>query len=621
MKLKKYQSGGIVYLPTVNQMGAAQQTAASSGSNDTEKVPGFTKEIISLIKENGLDSDVTVFLKKVQKTLDLANDPTGENLSLKEILKIQREANRVKQNYESYKTAENSLESQDAWAEPATTARGWLYVQDGESGEIKTINPNDYDPSKYTALTNQDLMNYRRSSPSFAFESNVLDNLSSAVGMKTITDYARALIKEFGKSSITGYTEKQAGKIREGMAHIVSGDLGDSASLVAAGPDGVYKISQEATVVDSNIKAALDYLKTTLPNSYQNILRAKAAAEGYNPEAMLLMMMYANTDRSYKADYDSIASKPSGSGSGSESSAQTQHTLAETYADGENGAPPQLLQITPEGSRSSLLVYGQNVGPVLEDRSGNPGNPSGTMNIAQLFEDAYGVRNVTSNTVVFGDQLINPEQLGGLVYNKSDMYRVVLPSKTINGGRDIVPDFELQDRITDIIENGKNSGADAATINRYIQQECPGAKYDPNTGAVELPNNRKHTFLTFGAEAADNYVDFNKDSKYLVKSDSNPDVYMMAAKYGKANINGNDLPRVEGSAELNGWFKSSRTARHLYTGNVFIPVTSSMSGTMVYNQEWIPKSSYTNITGRTIEHEKQMQVRDEFNSGVRQANW
>ena len=114
MKLKKYQSGGIVYLPTVNQMGAAQQTAASSGSNDTEKVPGFTKEIISLIKENGLDSDVTVFLKKVQKTLDLANDPTGENLSLKEILKIQREANRVKQNYESYKTAENSLESQDA---------------------------------------------------------------------------------------------------------------------------------------------------------------------------------------------------------------------------------------------------------------------------------------------------------------------------------------------------------------------------------------------------------------------------------------------------------------------------------------------------------------------------
>ena len=124
MRIKTYQGGGIVYLPTVNQIGAAQNTAASSGSSDIEKVPGFTKEVISLIKENGLDSDVTVFLDKVQKTLDLANDPTGENLSMKEILKIQREANRVKQNYASYQTAEKSLESQDAWSEPATTARG-----------------------------------------------------------------------------------------------------------------------------------------------------------------------------------------------------------------------------------------------------------------------------------------------------------------------------------------------------------------------------------------------------------------------------------------------------------------------------------------------------------------
>ena len=69
MRIKTYQGGGIVYLPTVNQIGAAQNTAASSGSSDIEKVPGFTKEVISLIKENGLDSDVTVFLNKVQKTL------------------------------------------------------------------------------------------------------------------------------------------------------------------------------------------------------------------------------------------------------------------------------------------------------------------------------------------------------------------------------------------------------------------------------------------------------------------------------------------------------------------------------------------------------------------------
>ena len=115
MRIKTYQGGGIVYLPTVNQMGAAQNTAASSGSSESAgKVPGFSKELIDLIKENCIDSDVTVFLNRVQKTLDLANDPTGENLSLKEILKIQRDANKVKQNLAAYKTAEQSLESQDA---------------------------------------------------------------------------------------------------------------------------------------------------------------------------------------------------------------------------------------------------------------------------------------------------------------------------------------------------------------------------------------------------------------------------------------------------------------------------------------------------------------------------
>ena len=126
MKIKVHQSGGIVYLPTVNRLeGAASSAASSSSSSSSEtKVPGFAKELISLIKENGLDSDVTVFLNQLQRTLDLANDPTGENLSMRDVLRAAQTANRVKRNYESYKTAEQSLEAQDAWAEPATTARG-----------------------------------------------------------------------------------------------------------------------------------------------------------------------------------------------------------------------------------------------------------------------------------------------------------------------------------------------------------------------------------------------------------------------------------------------------------------------------------------------------------------
>ena len=115
MKIRTHQSGGIVYLPTANRSeGAATSAASSSSSSSESKVPGFSKELISILKENGLDSDVTVFLRQLERTLDLANDPTGENLSMRDILRAQKLANQVKQNYESYKTAEKSLESQDA---------------------------------------------------------------------------------------------------------------------------------------------------------------------------------------------------------------------------------------------------------------------------------------------------------------------------------------------------------------------------------------------------------------------------------------------------------------------------------------------------------------------------
>ena len=203
MKIKKYQSGGIAYLPTVNRIeGAATygtaSSSSSSGDSSSGKVPGFSKEMLNFVKENGLNSDVTVFLNQLDRILLKSGDPTGENLSMRDILKAAQLANQVKQNYASYKTAENSLEAQDAWAEPATNARGWLYVRDLENNNITEIHPQDYDPTKHQSLTNQDLMNLRKEYPQFAFNSGMLDSLAQSVGMKTITDYVAKIIKDFG---------------------------------------------------------------------------------------------------------------------------------------------------------------------------------------------------------------------------------------------------------------------------------------------------------------------------------------------------------------------------------------------------------------------------------------
>lgn len=593
MRIKTYQGGGIVYLPTVNQMGAAQNTAASSGSSESAgKVPGFSKELIDLIKENGIDSDVTVFLNRVQKTLDLANDPTGENLSLKEILKIQRDANRVKQNLAAYKTAEQSLESQDAWAEPATTARGWLYIQDAETGKIKTINPSEYDPNKQVALTNQDLMNLRRANPEMAFQTDVLDNISSAVGMKTITDYARNLIKDFGKTTITGYSDKQAGQIREGMAHIVSGDLGDVASLISPGPDGLYKISQEATIVDSNIKAALDYLKTTLPNSYINTLRAKSAAEGYDPDAMLLVMMYADTDRKFTADYDPTATKiavggASGSG-GSES--LTEDNLAIKFAKGDLTETTAFIspKARLKSDKSQMALHAWNGGVPQKEN----GDRLTRNNMANLAKDTFQLAGADFASITFANQVIGADDLRKFVWDGvSSVDRVALPVKYVNGKQ--VPDFDLLQTLNEVNEKvANNPGITDLEIQQDLKEhEADGIVWDPKQRKYIIDPSRIGFFATMAAYGSKDLLKLEDQSIPYVEMIPRRDGRMLRdefnsfVQYGKA---------THGRKEVsNGLPDSERN--DFYYGNIYIAITDPMQATNVTKNQFYPKSVFTNV--------------------------
>ena len=369
--------------------------------------------------------------------------------------------------------------------------------------------------------------------------------------MKTISTYLVDLIKNFEQSEVTGYGGKTNTDIASGLKALVNhldtngNTIGD---LIAAGPDGLYKLTQKATVKDTNIGKAVNYLIQSLNNDMKHALVAKAAVEGYTPEAYLVELLDIYTGRSIVADYDSTTSKAANGGEGGSSGTKIQQTLAESYVTGSNVVPMQMIPIAPNNSKTTLFAPAQNVQSVRLDRSGQPGQPMPISNLRTVIQDSYAVGNVTNrSTVVFGDQLINENQLNGLVYTGTDMYRIILPFK-VEGGRHIVPDFELQNKLNDIVENGKNQGDDISTINRFLNQACAGARYNPETQTIELPNNRKHAFLTFGAQAASNYVDFNTDSKYITKvSDPNTDVYKNAVQYGYATHGKNDEKSIEAS--------------------------------------------------------------------------
>ena len=356
----------------------------------------------------------------------------------------------------------------------------------------------------------------------------------------------------------------------------------------------------------------------------KHALVAKATVEGYTPDAYLVELLDIYTGRFIVADYDANTSRAAnGGGEGGSSGSKIQQTLAETYVTGSNAVPMQMIPIAPNNSKVTLFAPGQNVQSVRLDRSGQPGQPMPISNLRTIIQDAYALGNVTNRgTVVFGDQLINETQLNGLVYTGTDMYSVILPFKVVDG-RHIVPDFELQNKLNDIVENGKDQGADTTTINRYLNQECPGARYNPETQTIELPNDRKHAFLTFGAQAASNYVDFNTDSDYITKvSNPNTDVYKNAVQYGYATHDKNDEKSIEASGigpviDPLGW----RTSGKIYEGMVYLPISNDLAGTLGYNQGYTDKDLYTNVSGRYEEHEREMAIRDRMNSGELPTNW
>ena len=622
MKIKSYAGGGIAYLPTTTNRGEAASAASSSSSSS--KVPGFADKIIDMVKSEGIDSDVNAFLNQVERTLNLANDPTGQNLSMREILQLARTASSVKTNYTMFKDAQKALDAEDAWGDVATDSRGYIYTWNQDSNKIEKVAPSAYNPEKQLALTNQDLLNFRWNNTDTKYNTSIITDVSKSVGMKTISTYLIDIIKNFEQSEVTGYGNKINADIASGLKALVNhsdtngNTIGD---LITAGPDGLYKLTQKATIKDAHIDKAINYLVQSLNNDMKHALVAKAAVEGYTPEAYLVELLDIYTGRSITADYDATTSKAASGGDGGSSSSKIQQTLAESYVTGSNAVPMQMIPIAPNNSKTTLYVPAQNVQSVRLDRSGQPGQPMPIANLRTVIQDSYALGNITNRgTVVFGDQLISDTQLNGLVYTGTDMYRVILPYKVVDG-RHIVPDFELQNKLNDIVENGKNQGADITTINRYLNQECPGARYNPETETIELPNNRKHAFLTFGAQAASNYVDFNTDSDYITKvNEPNVDVYKNAVQYGYATHGKNDEKSVEASGMGPSWFGLG-TKNKIYEGMVYLPISNDLAGTLGYNQGYVDKEAYTNISGRYEDHEREMAIQDRMNSGGLPTNW
>lgn len=333
MKIKRYQAGGIVYTPFFRDS-VIQQESQSSGTSQTKEDKEdqlIQKEIINVLKENGLPNDVDYFLSKADAFLKKSQNlgslfSTGKSTSydMSDLVRLQSLANRVKHNSNLYTKASDQIVKEGSGSEAAITNTGNLYVVSEDEG-VQTISLGTYhkSPDKYRVLTNSELIQLREEQPELAYNGTILTDLSNTVGMKSIVDYVKATIGSFGTNKASNqfdrYTSKQKGQIERGFEQLLGFDA----------PDGIYKVTGSTTESDQgysdekSLDAAINYLYRTLPGNMKNVLKANAAAEGLDPsnprdvQSLLAMAVVEHTSHSRETkqslDYDSTASKGAGS--------------------------------------------------------------------------------------------------------------------------------------------------------------------------------------------------------------------------------------------------------------------------------------------------------------------
>lgn len=606
MKIKRYQTGGIVYTPFFRDSVAPQQTSQSTKSGgDGDEIQ---KAIISVIEENGLPNDVDYFLKQANAILASSNGlfswsgnvPGSYDMS--DLIKLHSLANKIRHNSETHKKAAEQVISEGSGSEVAITNTGGLYVQD-KDGKLKTISINSYyeNSDKYQLLTNADLMNLREYAPDLAYNSNILNDLKNTVGIKTIVDHMKSTIGAFGtdktSDSTERYTAKQKGAIEKGFEAILGG----------AAPEGIYSVKSKTTVSDQgysdneSLLAATQYLWSTLDQRMKNTLRAHTVAEGLNPNdpkdvyRILISAIQEHTSHSRERDidisYDASASKAGGSGS-----SKTESLAPKSYLEMvSTGAVtnPVLLDLRESTGKADLQFYAQPY-PLLDHSNKIVTSQSltGVINNAQIGQV------IDRNSITFGNKRLSDAELDLVLYDgTSQLHKAWLPVDQNAAMTGVIkPDLDALSKYEDFME-WFNSGQHSQQMVAHKMREMGlNLVYDPENHTFKF-NNAKSFFVLTGATSR-RAVDISDSLKGNVTYDEGNKYY---------NILEEETPYNEGV--LRGWWGD---ASSVYKSAIFMPILDASMATVGTNAEYVPKSYYVDIYNRRNYNETQDEIISNF---------
>lgn len=604
MKIKKFAGGGITYLPTTNRVAEETVKTTTASSEDSSKKSKVVDKLFDLIKEKGLDSDVAKFTNAIEIKLQMGLDPNGENLTQRDLVQLAQMASSVTTNYERYNTAVKNLTAQNAESDVAIDDRGRIYCYNVETKKVSALTPDKIKEQKDSIqiLTNAELLNLRRSNSELAYNTKILDDINNAVGIDTITKYLQETIAKFKTSNVEGYSEKQQNAIASGLQALVGGDV-DAKTLAAvqAGPDGVYKIKSTDTIADQNIKMALNYLQSSLPNKMKRKLETTAFIEGYDPSAFMITMLAANTERSFTAnwegqvDNDGKLSKKSASDS-DDSTKYKDDALASRFSRGDLQQVRAYISPVAEMARDTALMAvdaWNGYRPVTDDLKAIENT-----NVYDAFNYITQLKACDQSSITFGNQRISRNDLHGMILDENkNVMRMALPYKYDSDGA-IVPDFDLlkkYNKVNRLVQD--NPGMTKAEIKQRLGEELGDVQIDDN-GKVTINPDKITVFGALGVIASDEVIKVDKDRNkgFIQRIDSNTgdsikDEFNKLVQYGTVKIQHKQKPIYD---------IDDSGSNDFYYGWIYMPITDNTQAFGLTQNQLVPREDLMDVTKKSV---------------------
>lgn len=610
LNIQKFQGGGLMAFqplplatyPT-NTSNASDESDSKSSSKKESDDSAISKSLLKEMIGKGITNDVMAFKNMVdsanQAYLSMT-DLERNTLQGKRLASIiagndWSTINALLRNGETFKNSIETVKNNKAYDELAVSDNG-VVVLDQTTNRPTVISAEEFaeemrnDKSKYRSITNAELANLRETNPYMANDTSSFRYLNNARGM----EYIRSEIDKYTNTLGEISTAYSSNTFKKAESKDILGAISEIKDKVK---DGVFSVDElvEQSSNSRQIKAAIEGAWQNLSSASRQVLKARAAKEGYDPKDLesaaknYVVLMFAGlSSDSIKQDkkikYEGDLTKGVADGTASGLTGEFGYTEALVSGTGTNS----VLKIN-QGYNTQYEVPAQTFGGYMEQGKITGPSMLSDMNSLMMIVD--------KNNISVGGNPVDFDKKNSIMYNGGDIGRAELPYKYVTDEKtkktNIVPDYNLAERLR-IAQKEINS---LSNKNSVIDKERIYRKYEISTdGYGNLDQSKFKTFLMFYGNIGSEALKDNANKGLLFEEDDENTKKLFNQKYQYGNEDISKAKKKPVEDRTSSWYSFGLTdAGDIYKGVVAIPLTDTGQSARLAdkNSFAIPKSETT----------------------------